>query len=129
MFTTKSGQSAPPVYRWQPHLPSQVDARVLSRGAAEEQNEAGEDEDDEDDEDEDDEEEAAGGDSNKASEEQGEAVAGDGSLVFSGAQNERQRAVVAAFQHAWQVAGCSCSCSCSCTCTCTCSCSCSCSCS
>ena len=75
-----------------------------------------EDDEDEDDEDEDDEDDFGGGDSNNANEEENEkgrkfggpknnhgTVAADGSIKFGGPQNERQRAVVAAFQHAWQV--------------------------
>ena len=60
----------------------------------------------------DDADDADGGDSNDAGEEQADTVPGgdqsarlppdDSSLRFRGPQNERQRAVVAAFQHAWQ---------------------------
>lgn len=60
----------------------------------------------------DDADDADGGDSNDAGEEQADTVLGgdqsarlppdDSSLRFRGPQNERQRAVVAAFQHAWQ---------------------------
>ena len=69
-------------------------------------------EDEEDEEEEDSEEKKEGGDSNLAEEEDtGTGVGGgepaqlpplDGSVKFSGPHNERQRAVVAAFQHAWQ---------------------------
>ena len=75
-----------------------------------------EDDEDEDDEDEDEDDDFGGGDSNNANEEENEkvkkfggpknnhgTVAADGSIKFGGPQNERQRAVVAAFQHAWQV--------------------------
>lgn len=60
----------------------------------------------------DDADDADGGDSNDAGEEQADTVLGgdqsarlppdDSSIRFRGPQNERQRAVVAAFQHAWQ---------------------------
>ena len=51
-----------------------------------------------------------GGDSNDAGEEKNDndvkvvkaVPPGDGSVKFGGPQNERQRAVVASFQHAWQ---------------------------
>ena len=62
--------------------------------------------------DDDDTDDADGGDSNDAGEEQADTgpgggqnarlPPGDASLKFRGPQNERQRAVVAAFQHAWQ---------------------------
>ena len=99
-----------------------VDVQKFNGGDGDEQNMAGEDKDDEeDDEDEDEEEEEdeedfEGGDSNNANEEENEksrkfggpknnhgVVAADGSIKFGGPQNERQRAVVSAFQHAWQV--------------------------
>ena len=103
--------------------PKQVDIMKFNGGDGEEQNMAGEDkDDDEDDEDEDDEDEDdedddfGGGDSNNANEEENEkgrkfggpknnhgTVAADESVKFGGPQNERQRAVVSAFQHAWQV--------------------------
>ena len=46
-----------------------------------------------------------GGDSNLAEEEGGDSPSlppRDASIKFRGPQNERQRAVVGAFQHAWQ---------------------------
>ena len=100
--------------------PRQVDIMKFNGGDGDEQNMAGEDKDDEedneDDEDEDEDDDFGGGDSNNANEEENEkvkkfggpknnhgTVAADGSIKFGGPQNERQRAVVAAFQHAWQV--------------------------
>jgi hypothetical protein len=87
--------------------PLKVDVKKLGNDR-EEQNVAGEDKDEP--------EEAqkgtvgSSGDSNNASEERNEGATGlgagppaDGSIKFHGPQNERQRAVVAAFQHAWQV--------------------------
>ena len=70
-------------------------------------------EEDEEDEEEDSEEKEQGGDSNLAEEEDtgtGVGAGGeqpqlpprDGSIKFRGPQNQRQRAVVASFQHAWQ---------------------------
>jgi len=101
--------------------PRQVDIMKFNGGDGDEQNMAGEDKDDEeddedeDDEDEDEDDDFGGGDSNNANEEEYEkvkkfggpknnhgTVAADGSIKFGGPQNERQRAVVAAFQHAWQ---------------------------
>ena len=72
-----------------------------------------EQEEDEEDEEEDSEEKEQGGDSNLAEEEDtgtGVGAGGeqpqlpprDGSIKFRGPQNQRQRAVVASFQHAWQ---------------------------
>ena len=90
--------------------PIREDVRKFG-GDKEEHNVAGEDQDPL-------EEEAGGGDSNNASEERadtgGRGEAGGhrgaatpgaplGPLRFGGPQNERQRAVVAAFKHAWQV--------------------------
>lgn len=71
---------------------------------AEEYTDTGEEKDDEED------EETDGGDSNLAEEEEtgqdggsGPGLPpGDASIKFRGPHNERQRAVVAAFQHAWQ---------------------------
>jgi len=89
--------------------PLREDVRKFG-GDKEEHNVAGEDQDPP-------EEEAGGGDSNNASEERadtgGRGVVGGrrggpepqtppGPAKFGGPQNERQRAVVAAFQHAWQ---------------------------
>ena len=70
-------------------------------------------EEDEEEEEEDSEEKEEGGDSNLAEEEDTGTGGGgdgdppklpprDGSIKFKGPHNERQRAVVAAFQHAWQ---------------------------
>ena len=101
--------------------PRQVDIMKFNGGDGDEQNMAGEDKDDDEDkddedEDEDEDDDFGGGDSNNANEEENEkvkkfggpknnhgTVAADGSIKFGGPQNERQRAVVAAFQHAWQV--------------------------
>ena len=116
-YNPKTVSRSRPAARESPKLPRLEEPRQVEQrfGPDKEEHDVAEEEREEDDEEEENsEEKEEGGDSNLAEEEDTGTGGGgsggggpslpprDGSIKFRGPHNERQRAVVAAFQHAWQ---------------------------